>query len=143
MKEVDKVLRLATRHRYIPIYRAGVGESSLNTIIHHSYIPYTPSTPHYPTFKFISAPYENLSPFRLLNTSLASYLLFPSPSLSGACLVAAGSAFACTLGFPVPSSPAPLLSPVLVLVLGAVVFALTTLFGLIVGFEAVGGVCSP
>src|SRR5690242_12385400 len=86
-------------------------------------------------------PYENRSPFRLLYTSLASYLLFPSPSLSGACLVAAGSALASELGFAPRSSlltaPATaLLSPTL---LGAVVLLLTTALGLIVGLEAVGG----
>lgn len=81
-------------------------------------------------------PYENRSPFRLLNTSLASYLLF-SPSFSGACLVAAGSLFACTLGLVVSSSRLiwPATAPLSPTLRGAAVFALTTALGPTVGFE--------
>lgn len=52
--------------------------------------------------------HENLSPFRLLYASLASYLLFSlslCASSSGACRVGAGSKFACELGLPSSSSP--------------------------------------
>ena len=99
---------------------------------------YIPITSFVSPFFFRSF-HENRSPFRLLNTSLASYLLF-SPSFSGACLVAAGSLFACTLGLVVSSSlliwpaSAPL-SPALRG--GAAVFALTTALGLTVGLELV------
>lgn len=95
-----------------------------------SYHPPLPSLPH-----------ENRSPFRVRYTSLASYLLF-SPSLSGACLVAAGSALASELGLAVRSSllTAAATSPPL---RGALVLALTTALGLIVGFDVAAlGVCA-
>lgn len=106
--------------------------------------PLLPSAPHHTG----SATYEKRSPFLLLNTSLASYLLFSFPSVSGACLVAAGSWLACRLGFPLSSCArsslliSPANAPLSIVLLGAVVFELTTALGLIVGFELVAP-CKP
>jgi hypothetical protein len=88
--------------------------------------------------------YENRSPLRLRNTELASYLLFSFPSVSGACLVAAGSALACMDGFP-ESSPCAALSlarisrastPLSAGAAWAAVLEETTALGEMVGLEA-------
>jgi hypothetical protein len=92
--------------------------------------------------------YEKRSPFLLLNTALASYLLFSTPSVSGACLVAAGSWLACKLGLPLSSYAlssrliSPANAPLSDVLLGAAVFELTTAFGLTVGFDDAVP-CSP
>ena len=92
--------------------------------------------------------YEKRSPFLLLNTVLASYLLFSAPSVWGACLVAAGSWLACKLGLPLSSCAlssrliSPANAPLSLVLLGAVVFELTTALGLTVGLDEVEA-CRP
>lgn len=87
--------------------------------------------------------HEKRSPFLLLYTSLASYLLFSLPSVSGACLVAAGSRLACKLGFPLSSCAlssrliSPANAPLSDVLRGAVVLLLTTALGEIVGLDEV------
>lgn len=97
--------------------------------------------------QFLQNPYENRSPFRLLYTSLASYLLFSLPAVSGACLVAAGSWLACRLGFPLSSSSrliCPANAPLSLGVRGAVVLDEMTALGEMVGFDDVApSPCSP
>jgi hypothetical protein len=124
-----------------------------NCNIHHRLIIIPSSSRHHRLLFLSSTPstthvYENRSPFLLLNTSLASYLLFSLPSASGACLVAAGSWLACKLGFPLPSVArssrriSPASAPLSAVLRGAAVLELTTALGEMVGFDDVC-VCSP